>query len=179
MTQYMEMPELVGARVVLRAPRIEDAEDLFATVTADPEVTEFLSWTPHRNVDETRRVIRELFNVGDDHTWVVVLRDSGEVVGEIGYRQLQRHAVSIGYCLGRKWWGRGLMSEAVSVLLQQLQRDSSVFRASAACHVDNVGSAKVLERCGLAFEGRLVRYLVFPNLSPEPQDCLLYARALR
>jgi RimJ/RimL family protein N-acetyltransferase len=178
----MGMPDgdvLLGPQVLLRAPKVEDAEHLFASVTSDPNVTEYLSWTPHPDVDETRRVITELVNVGDDHTWLIALRDSGDVVGELGYRQPQRHAVNIGYCLGRQWWGRGIMSEAVSVLLQQLQQDSSVFRASAACHVDNVGSARVLERCGLALEGRLVRYLVFPNLGPEPQDCLLYARAMR
>jgi hypothetical protein len=41
------------------------------------------------------------------------------------------------------------------------------------------GSARVLERAGLALEGRLVRYAMFPNLSAEPQDCLLFATALR
>ncbi len=170
---------LSGPRILLRPPRLDDAENLFAHVTSDPKVTKYLSWTPHPDVSETRRVITDLLNVGDDHTWVMVLRDTGEVVGELGYRAPRSHVAQLGYCLGREWWGRGLTSEAVSVLLQQLQQDSGVFRVSAACHVDNVGSAKVLERCGLALEGRLTRYLVFPNLGPEPQDCLLYARAMR
>ena len=130
--QYGGMPELLGPRVLLRAPRVEDAEDLFASVTSDPEVTEYLSWTPHTDIGETRRVIRELFNVGDDRTWVVVLRDTDEIVGQLGYRRPQRHAAEMGYCMAARWWGRGLMPEAVGVALQRLQQDSQLYRVTAA-----------------------------------------------
>jgi hypothetical protein len=106
---------LFGTRILLRAPGVADAAVLFASVTSDPKVTHYLSWTPHPDVDETRRVIRELFNVGDDHTWVVVLCDSGEVIGQLGYRRPQVHAAEMGYCMAVRWWGRGLMSEAIGV----------------------------------------------------------------
>jgi RimJ/RimL family protein N-acetyltransferase len=170
---------LVGPRILLRAPRVEDAEDLFASVTSDPMVTKYLAWAPHPDVDETRRVIRELFNVGDDHTWVVVLRDSGEVVGQLGYRGPRRHAAQMGYCMAMRCWGGGLMPEAVNVALQRLQQDPELRRVTAAVHVDNVRSARVLVKCGFVFEGRLPRHAVFPSLAAEPLDCLLYVRAMR
>ena len=170
---------LMGPRVLLREPRLDDAEVLYARVTSDPEVSRYMSWTPHANVDETRRVITELFNVGDDRTWVVALRDGGEVIGEIGSRRPQPHAVEFGYCLGRQWWGMGLMSEAVRMVLDLFEKDSAIYRVSAACHVDNVRSARLLDRSGLVLEGRLRRYVVFPNISAEPLDGLLYAKALR
>lgn len=170
---------LAGPRIALRPPRLDDADALFARVTSDAEVTRFLPWRPHPNVDETRRVITQLFNVGDDHTWAIVMRDTDEVIGQCGYRRRQAHAVELGYCLGRQWWGRGLMSETLRVVIEMFARDPRIYRVSAACHVDNVRSARALERSGLALEGRLARYAVLPNLSPEPQDCLLYARAMR
>jgi [ribosomal protein S5]-alanine N-acetyltransferase len=170
---------LVGPRILLRPPRVEDAEDLFASITSDPRVTEYLSWAPHPDVNETRRVIRELLNVGDDRTWLIALRESGEVVGELGYRRPQADAVEMGYCLAVRWWGGGLMSEALGVALQRLQQDPRLQRVTAAVHLDNVRSARVLERCGFALQGRLTRHTVFPNLHPDPQDCLLYARAMR
>ena len=71
------------------------------------------------------------------------------------------------------------MSEAVGVALQRLQQDPRLQRVTAAVHVDNLRSVRVLEQCGFALEGRLTRHTVFPNLHPEPQDCLLYARAMR
>jgi ribosomal-protein-alanine N-acetyltransferase len=178
--QYEDMEDvLTGQRVLLRRPRLDDAEELFERVTSDPQVSKYMSWQPHPDVDETRRVITELFNVGEDHTWLVVLCGTREVIGAIGYQRPAPHAVSFGYYLSRQFWGRGLMSEAVGLLLHWLQQDSRIYRVSAACHVDNTRSARVLERCGLSLEGRLARYLVLPNLGPEPQDCLLYARSMR
>src|ERR1700730_14316432 len=106
---------LFGTRILLRAPRVADAAVLFASVTSDPKVTEYLSWTPHPDVDATRRVIRELFEVGGDHTWGGVLRDSGEVIVHLGYRRPQVHAAEMGYCLAVRRWGRGLMCEAIGV----------------------------------------------------------------
>ena len=90
---------LGGDRIVMRAPRIDDAEALFAELASDPEVTRYLSWTPHPDVDETRRVITELFNVGDDRTWLIVLRETGEVAGLCGLRRRESHPVELGYCL--------------------------------------------------------------------------------
>jgi [ribosomal protein S5]-alanine N-acetyltransferase len=173
-----EPGSLIGPRVMLRAPQIEDADELFASITSDPEVTKYLFWTPHPDVNETRRVITELFNVGDDHTWAIVLRETGEIVGQLGYRRPQPHAVELGYCLATRWWGQGLMTESLDVILQRLQQDRKLYRVAATCHVDNTRSARLLEKW-LLLEGRLVRHTVFPNLGPEPQDCLLYARAMR
>lgn len=168
---------LSGPRVRLRTPVAEDAEALYRHVSSDPEVTRYLSWRPHPSVSETRRVITTLFNVGRERTWLIELGD--QVVGLCGMRRPQPHEVDVGYCLARDWWGNGLMSEAVSVLLDEARRDPTVYRVSAYCHVDNAGSAGVLRHCGLTLEGRLMRYGMFPNISDEPQDVLLFGKAVR
>jgi len=170
---------LAGPRILLRQPRLDDADALFTRIASDPQVTEYLLWPPHPDVGETRRVISELLNLGDDHTWMIAIRDTGDVIGQLGYRRPRPHAAELGYCLARQWWGQGLMSEAVRVALDSLARDPALYRVSAACHVANARSARLLERAGLALEGRLTRYAVFPNLGPEPQDGLLYAKAMR
>jgi [ribosomal protein S5]-alanine N-acetyltransferase len=174
-----EVEVLIGSRVILRAPRLDDAEALFERIASDPEVTRYLSWKPHPDVAETRRVITELFNVGDEKTWLIELRDGGGPVGLCGWRRPQSYSVELGYCLGRQWWRRRIMSEVLPLLLDEAQRDPAVYRVYAYCHVDNTGSARLLERGGLSLEGRLARYGMFPNISPEPQDCLLYAKALK
>lgn len=169
---------LIGPRAMLRAPRLDDADMLFERIASDPEVTRYLSWSPHPNVAETRRVITELFNVGDEQTWLIELPESGPV-GLCGWRRPQPHSIEFGYCLGRRWWRQGLMSEVLPLLIEQAQSDPAVYRVYAYCHVDNIGSARVLEHSGLALEGRLVRYGMFPNISAEPQDCLMFAKAVR
>ncbi len=165
---------------MLRAPRLDDAEELFRSVACDPEVTRYMTWTPHPDVDETRRVITELFNVGDERTWLIELRDTGEIVGSCGFRPVNgRHSMDFGYCLGRRWWGQRLIAEPVDLLLTEMHSDPRVYRISAICHVDNVRSARVLQRAGLVLEGRLVRHTVFPNIGAAPQDVLLWATAVR
>jgi [ribosomal protein S5]-alanine N-acetyltransferase len=169
---------LTGPRVTLRPPHLDDADVLFERVASDPVVTRYLSWSPHSDVAETLRVITELFNVGDETTWLIDLRGEGPV-GVCGWRRPQPHSVELGYCLGRRWWRQRIMSEVLPLLVDEAQRDPSVYRAYAYCHVDNAGSARVLERSGLLFEGRLARHGMFPNVSTERQDCLLFAKALR
>ena len=51
-----------------------------------------------------------------------------------------------------------------------------VFRISAVCDVENVGSARVLEKSGFVREGVLRRWMMHPNVSNEPRDCYSYAR---
>ena len=180
MKSMIAVKDLTGERVFLRAPRLDDAEELFASVASDPEVTHYMSWTPHPDVDETRRVITELFNVGGETTWLIELRDGTGPIGLCGWRRPQPHSRDFGYVLGRRWWGRRLMPEVVQLLLAEMESDPSVYRISAICHVDNTRSARVLEGAGLSFEGRLVRHTVFPNISTtEPQDVLQFAKAVR
>ena len=170
---------LNGSRVTLRAPTLDDAE---LTIRADcvrPGGASLHVVAPHPDVGETRRVITEVFNVGGETTWLIELRGGGGPIGLCGWRRPQPHIVDFGYCLGRRWWRQGLMSEVVQLLLDKAQRDPTVYRVTAHCHVDNTASARLLERSGLTFEGRLARYAVLPNISDEPQDCLLFGKAIR
>ena len=174
-----DVPVLTGPRIMLRAPRLDDADELFERISSDPEVPRYMSWRPHPDVGETRRVITEIFNVGGETAWLIELHDGGGPIGVCGWRRPQPHIIDFGYSLGRPWWRQGFMSEVVQLLLDEARRDPTAYRMSAYCHVDNTGSARVLERSGLTLEGRLVRYAIFPNISSEPQDCLLFAKALR
>ena len=172
-------PVLTGPRVRLRMPRVEDAEAMFTGMASDPEVSRYMSWTPHPDVAETRHVITDVFNVGADPTWLIEWRDTGEFVGTCGWIRPRPNTVEWGTAWvadggGRESWRRWSMCWS-----RRLGRDPTVYRVTAYCHVDNVGSAGVLRRCGLTLEGRLARYAVFPNLGPEPQDCLMYGKAVR
>jgi ribosomal-protein-alanine N-acetyltransferase len=78
--------------------------------------------------------------------------------------------------LARPWWGQGLMTEALTEVVGWALSQPSIFRISAVCDVENVASARVMEKCGLFREGVLRRYLVHPSLGSEPRDCFSYAR---
>jgi len=171
---------IAGPRLLLRRPVLDDAGALFQRVARDPKVTKYLKWLPHQDVAATRRVIAEKLNVSDEErTWAIALRHSGEVIGLCSCRRPVPHSVEIGYCLGRRWWGKAYMPEVLALLMNALQADRGVYRVWATCHVDNERSARVLLRAGFQLEGRLARYAVYPTIGPEPLDALLYAKALR
>lgn len=171
---------ITGARLVLRLPVLDDAGAIFQRVARDPEVTKYLLWAPHPDVAATRRVIIEKLNVTpDEKTWAIELKHSGDVIGLTSCRRPAQHSVEIGYCLGRRWWGKGFMSEVLEMLLRALDADRGVYRVWATCSVDNERSARLLERAGFVLEGRLARHAIYPTMGREPQDSLLYARILR
>ena len=68
------------------------------------------------------------------------------------------------------------MTEVLTEVVSWAMRQPSIFRIGALCDVENIGSARVMEKAGLVREGILRRWLMHPNVSDEPRDCLSYAR---
>lgn len=165
------------ARCLLRKPLPYDAPMLFARVSGDPEVTRHLGWRTHADPAQTQRQIsHDLARWQRDvaRTWVLVA-DDGEPGGLL---QLlgQGHSMRLGFALARELWGRGLASEALTAVLDEAFRHASLYRVEAVCDIDNLRSARTLLRVGMQAEGRLRRYILHPNLSPEPRDVLLHAK---
>ena len=107
---------------------------------------------------------------------MIVGRDDDVVRGAFALRQRATHRLDCGYVLARRWWRQGLMTEVLGEVTLWAFRQPSVFRIGAVCDVENIGSARVLEKSGFIREGLLRRWLLHPNISDEPRDCYSYAR---
>jgi RimJ/RimL family protein N-acetyltransferase len=168
-------------RLLLRPVAVEDTDAIFDTYAQDEEVARYVIWRPHRNRRETQTYIERC--VASPHeverTYMLVGRDDTVIRGAFALRQRAPHRLDCGYVLARRWWGQGLMTEALSEVAAWALRRPSIFRIAAVCDVDNIGSARVLEKSGFVREGVLQRWLVHPNISDEPRDCYSYARASR
>jgi [ribosomal protein S5]-alanine N-acetyltransferase len=165
------------ARLHLRPPVMDDAPIIFTTWARDPEVSRYVTWPPHRSVDDTRGFLRycaDGWASNGPFNWAILLRESNDLVGTIELRP-QSHRVELGYVLARACWGRGLMSEVVRVLVDWALDQSDVHRVWAVCDVENSASARVLEKAGMEREGMLRRWGVV-NASPRPRDAWCYAR---
>jgi RimJ/RimL family protein N-acetyltransferase len=68
------------------------------------------------------------------------------------------------------------MTEVLAEIVRWGLTQDHVFRIGAVCDTENIGSARVMEKAGLIREGLLRRWLIHPNISDEPRDCLSYAR---
>jgi RimJ/RimL family protein N-acetyltransferase len=111
---------------------------------------------------------------GSAFPWSLWLDERGEFAGFIEIR-MRTNAVDLGYALARRWWRQGLMSEALTAVVQWALAQPDICRVWATCDVENVASARLLERVGMEREGVLRRWLVHPNLSATPRDCLCYS----
>lgn len=178
MESAQQSPLIHTERLTLRPPRMEDAAAIYGSYARDPEVTRYLVWTPHRSLAETEEFLRGVTTVsgGDpNYHWAVTERGGGDTArGMIALRR-DGHRADFGYVLARECWGRGYMTEALRAVLGFAFTLPGLYRVWAVCDVENVASARVMEKAGLRFEGVLRRHTVHPNLGPEPRDARCYA----
>jgi len=164
-------------RLLARPAVTADAQVIFDDYARDPEVARYMTWRPHSEISETLDFLRRCEQVwadGSAFPWSLWMKASCEFVGLLEIR-VHRTSVDLGYALSRRWWRQGLMSEALRSVLQWALAQPEIYRVWATCDVDNVASARVLERIGMEREGILRRWLVHPNVAETPRDCLCYS----
>lgn len=158
---------------------MEDAATVFGTYARDEGVTRYLTFRPNQTLEETEEFMRarlRKMEEGGAFTWAITRRgDDDRLIGMIELR-LQKFKADFGYVLARQFWGQGLMTEALRAVLDFGFSLPGIYRVWAICDVDNVGSARVMEKAGLSFEGILRRYAMHPNADPEPRDVRCYAK---
>jgi RimJ/RimL family protein N-acetyltransferase len=167
------------ARLSARPPCVEDAPAAFAAYAGDPEVTRYLTWRAHEGPGTLADFLRlRADDWGQDrphYTWMLRLRGSETVAGTIGCIP-DSGKMMFGYALGKKFWGQGLMAEALRHLVDWTLAQPEYFRAWAFCDVENPASVRVMEKAGMSREGLLRRWHVCPGLGPEPRDCIVCAK---
>ena len=170
--------EINTARLRLRRPSAADARALFTAYTQDPLVCRYMIWAPHKSEAVTLEFVTscvEAWEVGTRLAYVITERKANVAIGMIEARVLGT-TVDIGYVLAQTHWGKGLMPEAIQALTAVALKNPGIFRVHAACDVENIPSQRALEKAGFKREGRLERYTVHPNISPEPRTCFMYAK---
>ncbi|MEN6645244.1 MAG: GNAT family N-acetyltransferase [Armatimonadia bacterium] len=173
----MAPERFVTERLVLRKPRVEDAEAIFEGYAQDPEAVRYLVFTPYSEVEPVREWLRgriEAWEVGEDLSWVLTYPEEDRCLGMVALR-LQGCKADVGYVLARAHWGKGLMPEAVRAVVQWALTQPEIYRVWAVCDVDNVGSRRVMEKVGMESEGVLRRWGIHPNVSAEPRDAWCYS----
>ncbi len=145
-------------RLILRPFTAEDGPAMYKNWTGDPEVTRFLTWPTHPSADVSAQLAAfwaEEAGKPDHYQWAVVLKDLNEPVGSLAVVSHRDDVAKceLGYCLGRAWWGRGLMTEAVKEVIRYLFREVGMNRIEASYDVHNPASGRVMEKAGMRFEG--------------------------
>lgn len=165
-------------RLIARKPRAADAADAFAAYASDPLATRYLAWRPYTEIEPLAEFLRSRaagWETNDgEYAYLLCLRGTDTPIGSIGVI-VDGSKAMFGYVLGRNHWRRGYAAEALRHLVGWAAAEPRVLRAWAYCSTENPASARVMEKAGLQREGVLRRWQVFPNLGPDPRDCVFYA----
>ena len=163
-------------RLTARPITPADAEPIFDGYAKDPEVTRYLTWTPHCSLADTEAYIARCIAAQTSRTFVLAGRNDGLLRGALDLRRPDPHRFSFGYALAQRWWGRGLMAEALAEAARWALDQPGVWRIGSTCDVDNHASARVMEKAGFQREGILRRWMVLPGFGDAPRDSIVYAR---
>ena len=156
---------------------MDDAEIVFRAYAQDAEVTKYLTWRPNRSIEETREFIASClvaWQEGRSFHWVILSRAPEQLLGMISAR-IDGPKWELGYVLARDYWSRGYMTEAVRTLIGWAMDQPGIHRVWSVCDVENLASARVMEKAGMTKEGILRRWSVHPNVSRVPRDSYCYS----
>ena len=103
-------------RLRLRPFRTDDAEAMFSRWASDDEVTKYLTWPTHTDVEQTRALLArwvEEYKKPERLNFAIELKEEGDrLIGGIDVVKYLEGVPVIGYNLSRAYWGRGIMTEA-------------------------------------------------------------------
>lgn len=145
-------------RLTLRKFTLDDAEDLFNNWANDVEVAKFLTWPTHSNIEISKSLITmwvDKYNDDKYYQWCIELKENKQAIGSISVVNMNEKvaSVEIGYCIGQKYWNKGITSEALAALIKFLFEEVKVNRIEARHDPNNPNSGKVMLKCGLQYEG--------------------------
>ena len=174
------MLRLETPRLALREHAPGDLMPLHSMLS-DPVTTWYLPDMRRESLDETEAYLRSVMR--DDeasfrlrYNLMIVERASGEAAGSVGLHLIDGGEngahYGLGYFIRRDLWNRGYATEAVTAALDFIF-SKDAFRVTASCLAENLGSRRVLEKCGFAQEGLMVKHTWHDG---QWKDCAVYGR---
>lgn len=149
-------------RLILRRFTLEDAEKMYQNWASDPEVTKFLTWPTHKNVEQTKATLTDWvssYEKADKYEWCIALKENDEPIGSMGVVNCNEKAQSmeIGYCISRAYWHQGITSEALKAVMQYLLEEVDAKRIESRHDARNPHSGAVMKKCGMRYEGTRIQ----------------------
>ena len=137
----------------------EDVAGLYAWAS-NPNVGPNAGWKPHESLEESRKIIEELF-LNETDTFAIRDKATGEIIGNISvFKDSARENVKsmeVGYALKYECWGNGYMTEACRAIMKHAFEKYDLVILSIRTSEVNVRSQRVIEKCGFKYEGTLRR----------------------
>lgn len=147
--------KITTERLILRPWEDADAEDLYE-YAKDPAVGPSAGWPPHTSIGNSLEIIRSVLS--EKETYAVCLKENNRAIGSIGLMigkqsnlGLRGDEGEIGYWIGREFWGRGLIPEAVNGMLRRGFEELGLKTVWCGYFDGNEKSKRVQEKCGFVY----------------------------
>ena len=174
------------SRLILRPWSEDDAESCYK-YAKDPDVGPRAGWPPHTSVANSREIIRTVLS--EEETYAIVLKETGEPIGSIGMFPpaqtqfpVEATELEIGYWIGKPYWGKGMVPEAVRTLLKYAFTELGSTVMWCGYYDGNQKSSRVQEKCGFHYHhtekdvaAPLIGVILdehFTRLTKEEWECL-------
>ena len=143
-------------RLILRRWEERDAEDLYK-YASDPAVGPIAGWPAHQSLDESREVIKNVFN--GKEAYAICLKEDNKAIGAIELK-LNGHTdmterddeCELGYWLGKPFWGQGIMPEAAREMLRHAFENIGMSKVWCGYYESNTKSKRVQEKVDFKYQ---------------------------
>ena len=164
---FTSFPSLSTKRLLLQQIMPEDAEALFA-IRSDEETMKYLGQELYESLAETITVIKlmeERYVHKQSLRWCIKLKGDDKLIGTctLFHFDEEYHHAEIGYELNRAFWGKGIMTEAMSAILTFGFSELGLHRIEAVIDIENDRSKNLLIRLGFSYEGNLRQRYFFED----------------
>lgn len=149
-------------RLTLLPLQLSDTADMFE-YASDPEVARFTSWSAHSDIQDTEGFISHVLSRHQElpglvHVvFAIRLNTSHQVIGTISIGQTEMNSAHLDYALSQKYWGQGMITEAVKSLIEWAFIEVQMLtEIHSGCLSTNIGSVRVLEKCGFSLRNTYI-----------------------
>ena len=171
------MKELRTERLILREWELKDSKDLYEYAKSQL-VGPNAGWMPHENEEKSKKIIG-IF-IENQETYAIVLKSENKVIGSIGLhdRKPDKDIADlkqreVGYVLNPKYWGRGIVPEALNELIRHSFEDLDLDLIWCGHYDFNNNSKRVAEKCG--FKYRFTKKEKIKALNDKEVNTLYYS----
>ncbi|WP_078553386.1 GNAT family N-acetyltransferase [Bacillus alkalicellulosilyticus] len=156
---FEQVPVIETERLRLRKLELGDVDAMY-TYMSDPDTAKYGLWYPHQSINETYDFLVNLLTQNENQhivTWGIIWKPSNQFIGtvDVVFNPPAFVDAEVGYVVSKEFWGKGVMTEAVHAILYFIFTSMTVERVEAKCFPENIGSRKVMEKCGMSHEGTL------------------------
>ena len=149
-------------RLILRRFEEKDAKEIFLGFVNQPEFLYYANKEKRTLEEEIKSLenISEKYKNLEYYNWLITLKDTGNIIGSIKLHiDSHNDSVEFNYAIDNRYTGNGYMTEALIKIKDFALNEIKVNRFQGGCAIENIASRRVMEKCGMNFEGTLKKYL--------------------